>query len=292
MGPLAAILDQVAAAEPVAAEGQSLLGVALLGVLQGLTEFLPVSSSGHLSLGSALLARTALRVPEAGLAFNVVLHLGTLVAVGAVFGRDLVGLLREALRGRPRDLLLVVLGSVPAGAVGVGLSDWFESFSENPDVAAACLFATSIVLLAGEWARRRNEARAKARGHTEAEQPLRVRDVLVVGCAQAVAILPGISRSGATIAAGLLCGLTPRAAARLSFLLGFVAIAGAALLEVPKALGEGGASLGGLGLGFALSTVVGLLSLKLLLVAIGRGAFRWFALYCGLLGASWFLFLR
>jgi undecaprenyl-diphosphatase len=124
------------------------------------------------------------------------------------------------------------------------------------------------------------------------EPTWRVRDVLVVGCAQAVAILPGVSRSGATIAAGLLCGLSPRAAARLSFLLGFVAIAGAALLEVPKALGEGGASLGRLGLGFVLAAVVGLLSLRLLLVAIGRGAFRWFALYCALLGASWFLVLR
>lgn len=268
-------------------------GVALLGIVQGLTEFLPVSSSGHLAIATALLERSSWRVPEAGLAFNVVLHVGTLVAVLAIYGRDMLAIVRDTLAGRPRELLLVLLGSVPAGIVGVGLKHWFESINEDPDVSAACLFLTAILLVVGDAARRRNEA-LDPRAPTERGVPrnLTVRDALVVGCAQALAILPGVSRSGATIAAGLVCGLDVRAAARFSFLLGSVAIAGAAALEVPDALREEGVSFGRLALGFVLSGVVGVLALRLLLVAIGRGAFRWFALYCSVVGAAWWLFLR
>jgi undecaprenyl-diphosphatase len=288
---------QSGVAEPSAVEatanGASWLGAALLGLVQGLTEFLPVSSSGHLAIATALLERTSWRVPEGGLAFNVVLHVGTLVAVFAIYGRDIVTLLRDALAGRPRELLLVVLGSVPAGVVGIGLSHWFESIAEDPDVSAACLFLTALFLVVGDAARRRNDARNAALPLERAlPRGLTVRDALVVGCAQAIAILPGVSRSGTTIAAGLLCGLDVRAAARFSFLLGSVAIAGAAALEVPQALSEEGASLGRLALGFVLSGVVGVLALRLLLVAIGRGAFRWFAVYCAVVGASWWLFLR
>jgi undecaprenyl-diphosphatase len=282
-----------AQATEATASGNDWFGVAVLAIVQGLTEFLPVSSSGHLAIGTALLERTSWRVPFGGLAFNVVLHVGTLVAVFAIYGRDILQLLRDALAGRPRELLLVVLGSVPAGVVGVGLSHWFESIAEDPDVSAACLFLTALFLVVGDAARRRNDARNAALPLERAvPRGLTVRDALVVGCAQAVAILPGVSRSGTTIAAGLLCGLDVRAAARFSFLLGSVAIGGAALLEVPKALAEDGASLGRLALGFALSAVVGVLALRLLLVAIGRGAFRWFAVYCSLVGATWWLFLR
>jgi len=268
-------------------------GVALLGIVQGLTEFLPVSSSGHLAIATALLERTSWRVPEAGLAFNVVLHVGTLVAVFAIYGRDMLAIVRDAFAGRPREMLLVLLGSVPAGIVGVGLSHWFESISEDPDVSAACLFLTALFLVVGDAARRRNDARNAALPLERAvPRGLTVRDALVVGCAQAVAILPGVSRSGTTIAAGLLCGLDVRAAARFSFLLGSVAIAGAAALEVPQALNEEGASLGRLALGLVVSAASGVLALRLLLVAIGRGAFRWFAVYCAVVGASWWLFLR
>ena len=282
-----------AQATEATASGNDWFGVAVLAIVQGLTEFLPVSSSGHLAIGTALLERTSWRVPFGGLAFNVVLHVGTLVAVFAIYGRDILQLLRDALAGRPRELLLVVLGSVPAGVVGVGLSHWFESIAEDPDVSAACLFLTALFLVVGDAARRRNDARNAALPLERAvPRGLTVRDALVVGCAQAIAILPGVSRSGTTIAAGLLCGLDVRAAARFSFLLGSVAIAGAAALEVPQALSEEGASLGRLALGFVLSGVVGVLALRLLLVAIGRGAFRWFAVYCAVVGASWWLFLR
>lgn len=279
-----------AQATEATASGNDWFGVAVLAIVQGLTEFLPVSSSGHLAIGTALLERTSWRVPFGGLAFNVVLHVGTLVAVFAIYGRDILQLLRDALAGRPRELLLVVLGSVPAAVVGVGLSHWFESIAEDPDVSAACLFVTALLLVVGDQVRRRNERNAPA--GSAVPRALTVRDALFVGLAQAVAILPGVSRSGSTIAVGLMCGLEPRAAARFSFLLGSVAIAGAALLEVPKALAEDGASLGRLALGFVLSAVVGVLALRLLLVAIGRGAFRWFALYCSLVGVSWWLFLR
>lgn len=296
MSPLAAmllepaVLDAVAQTDGVGASPW--FGVGLLAVVQGLTEFLPVSSSGHLSLVSVLLARSGNAVPEAGLALNVVLHVGTLVAVAAIYGRDLIGLVRDALTGKPRPLLLVLLGSLPAGLVGIGLKDALEHVSTDPTVSAACLLVTAVLLLLGERSRRQIE-KASGRGErAPGGRSVGAVDALLIGCAQAFAILPGISRSGATIATGLLRGLDARESARFSFLLGFVAIAGAAVLEVPDALSDADANIGRLLFGLALSAVVGVLALRLLLVALAKGAFVWFALYCASVGTAWLLFFE
>lgn len=266
------------------------LGVAILSVVQGLTEFLPVSSSGHLALTSEVLERSGNAVPEAGLALNVVLHAGTLVAVAAVYGRDLVRMFTEALRGNPRTLLLVGVGTVPAAFVGVFLKDQFEALTADPTVSAVCLLVTAALLIAGERDRR---ARLEERGGlSEPGGGRRVGlvDAILIGLAQALAILPGISRSGATIATGLLRGLDAAEAARFSFLLGFVAIAGAAVLEVPEALSDERSDPLRLVFGFVLSAAVGVAALRLLLVALSKGAFVWFALYCASVGTGWLLF--
>ena len=251
-----------------------------LAVLQGLTEFLPVSSSGHLVLGRELFGFRAID----GVLVTIALHLGTLVAVLGVYGRDLLTILRDALGGRPRELGLVVLGSVPAAVVGIGAGDALDALFESPDVAAGGLLATAAILLAGEAARRR---RAESAGEPA---PLGAGAALAIGVAQALAICPGISRSGSTISAGLLLGQPADRAARFSFLLSLPAIGGAALLEAADLDGLPGEELGDLALGLVVAAVVGLLALRLLLVALRRGSFPWFAGYCALAGLTWFLF--
>lgn len=258
-----------------------LLEVLTLAVVQGLTEFLPVSSSGHLTLGRFFLGIQEL----SGAGLTVLLHAGTLVAVLAVYGRDVLGLIRQFFAGRRRPLLLVLWGSLPAAVVGLSLKDFLESLFERPDVAAGCLFVTAALLLISDRARRRRSTASEDRASDTADLlgGLTLRAGFIIGCAQALAILPGISRSGSTIAAGLLCGMSASAAARYSFLLSLISVGGATVLELPDLIEEGAGSPGLLMAAFAVSAVVGLASLKLLLVALSKGAFPWFAAYCGAL---------
>ncbi|MEW6072931.1 MAG: undecaprenyl-diphosphate phosphatase, partial [Planctomycetota bacterium] len=192
--------------------------LALLALLQGLTEFLPVSSSGHL-----VLAQAALGLREPALAIDVALHGGTLLAVLAVYRADLRSIARDALQGRPRELLLLAVGSLPAAGVGIGLRSFVEEAFASPRLAAAGLLATALILGVGEAGRRR-----RARAGTAAAAVPGYAAALAIGTAQAVAILPGVSRSGSTIAAGLLLGLAPPAAARFYFLRSIPAVARAA----------------------------------------------------------------
>jgi len=193
----------------------------ILGILQGATEFLPVSSSGHLVLIPWLFGWD-----ESPLIFDVVVHLGTLVAVLLYFWRDWLTLFRAgwtALRTRStqdpdaRLLLLIGLGTVPAALAGALLEDVFESAFSEPALVAAFLLVTALLLTVSE---RLSTANQSLSGLT-------VRDALTVGIAQAFAILPGISRSGSTIAAGLWRGLPRATAARFSFLLATPIILGA-----------------------------------------------------------------
>jgi undecaprenyl-diphosphatase len=264
----------------------SLASTVWLAVIQGLTEFLPISSSGHLVLGSALLG------VEEGVQFQTVaLHVGTLLAVLAVYRRDLLRLVDDARGGRWRELGLLAVGTVPAVVVGLGLHDFLSGLFESPTAAAIGLILTACILVAGERARRRSR-RALPPGVAGEEKRLSWPAALGIGCAQAFAILPGVSRSGSTIAAGLGCGLDARQAARFSFLLSIPAIGGAALLEGLSALeGDVGAvPWSELGIGMAVSAVVGWASLRVLLAFLGRGVFHGFAVYCAALGVGWLLF--
>ena len=263
--------------------------LSVLALLQGLTEFLPISSSGHL-----VLAQAAMGFEEPALTIDVALHLGTLVAVVLVYRRDLFEILREVLGGDLRQVLLLVVGTLPAGIVGVLFKDQLERVFHSPRYAACGLLVTAVVLLAGEAARRRR-VREGAAGVEESASGgagrLGFGLALLIGTAQAFAIWPGISRSGSTIAAGMLCGLDPRAAARFSFLLSIPAILGAAVLNLPDAVAEGvGGGWQELLWAGLFAGLVGWGALRALLAFLGRGAFAWFAIYCVALGTGTLIF--
>ena len=267
----------------------------VLGILQGLTEFLPVSSSGHLVLGQEFLPDDALGSP--GVLFEVVVHLGTLVAALVFLRREVIAILAsflpgagpEAAAGRRLALLLVV-GSIPAGIVGLGLRDLVVTAFEGAGVAAGGLVVTGAALLGS----RRLDADAALSGRRAGERagrapgaPSRFTDALFVGGAQAIAILPGISRSGCTILAGRLRGFPPSVAARFSFLLSAPVIAGAALAEGGSMLAAGGLDRGILGeliVGFAAATISGLLALRWVFAWLEERRFHQFGWYCLLAG--------
>jgi undecaprenyl-diphosphatase len=250
--------------------------ILLLAILQGVAEFLPISSSGHLVIGKALLES---RWPEAagaagGMQLEVALHVGTLGSIFVVYWKNLWNLRRDwAL------CLRIILASIPAGVAGILFKKELEPLFESPVVAGVGLLLTAALLRLGE---RRPEEK-----YTEHDLPWRA--ALVIGCFQMIAIVPGISRSGSTIAGGLLMRMHRGSAATFSFLMAVVAIGGAALLELKDLIVDGeplAYSLGPLLLGVAVSFLVGILALRLLMLAVVRGRLRWFAYYCLVVGIS------
>jgi len=243
---------------------------ALLGLLQGLTEFLPVSSSGHL-----VLARAALGLEVPGVALEAAAHLGTFVALLVHFRRDLRALARGLLhRGEERRLaVLLALGTVPVVIVGVLARGPIERAFSSPTLVGGMLLVTATALAVGQCRARR----------AFRERPA-LRDAVGIGLAQAAALLPGISRSGATVAVGITGGLTPPAAARFSFLLAVPALAGASGFALLGAATEGGLDWSGLATAFAAAFVSGLLALRLFLRFLRAGVLWPFVLYCAALG--------
>jgi undecaprenyl-diphosphatase len=248
----------------------TLLAAALLGLVQGLTEFLPVSSSGHLVLAGALL-----RVPEGSLSFDIILHLGTLTAVLAVYSRDIAELLSGVFARRKKDLTLaglLILGSIPAGIAGFLLADRIESLFNSPPVVSAMLLFTGCILFATRFARA---------GQRQDPTPL---GSFVVGLFQAIALVPGISRSGMTISAGLYAGVRRESAARFSFLLSVPAILGAALLDLTGSAGIGSLDFPVAVVGFIVSAITGYFALRLLIRFLAAGRFHFFGWYCWVVG--------
>ena len=255
----------------------------LLGILQGATEFLPVSSSGHLVLVPWLLGWHA-----SGLAFDAVVHWGTALAVVAYFWRDWVSLVGAALltlRRLPepsqgfagaRLAWFILLGTLPGALIGWLLEDFFEGMFARPVAAAAFLLVTAAILTVSErFGRRQRDL-----------DTLAWPDALIIGLAQALAILPGISRSGATIAAGLARGLRREPAAHFSFLLATPIILGAGLLKVVDLvqMGNLAAQIPTLVVGFAVAGVVGFGCIHFLLRYLQRHRLYPFAVYCAVAG--------
>jgi len=251
----------------------------LLGIVQGATEFIPVSSSGHLVLVPWLLGW-----PEPGVAFDTVLHLGTLLAVLLVFAPDFWKLATAWLRSLARressaDTRLawwILLATIPAALMGALLEKQFEALFSAPRWVALFLLVTGAwLVLADRLGRKLRQA-----------EDLTWSQALLIGVAQGLAIAPGISRSGATIGAGLLLGLKREAAARFSFLLSAPIILGAAALQVKKLLGVAG--LGGqalpLVLGFLAAFATGYLCIRLLLSYLRQHSLTVFAAYCWVVG--------
>ena len=254
--------------------------LAALGILQGLTEFLPVSSSGHLVILQALLPGFR----EPGVLFHATVHLATLGAVLAYFRGDVAGLARAALmpsRADPtarRLLWLVAAGTVPTALIGFSLAEPLERLFASVPTAASMLLLTGALLFATDRASERTGGIA-GMGVTQA---------LVIGVVQGAAIVPGISRSGATVAAGVFCGLERGLALRYSFLLSIPAIAGAFALQLATHGFEGAATVNllGYGLAFLLAFAVGYASIGVLLKALLSRRLTWFACYCWGLGAA------
>jgi len=260
----------------VVEETVTILQALLLGLLQGATEFIPISSSGHLVLVPWLLGW-----PEPGLAFDTMVHWGTLLAVGGYFWRDLALLARAWLRGwrarswpdpQGRLAWLILLGTLPAVALGLLFEEWFEALFSAPAAVAGFLLVTGVLLMVGERLGRRERG----------EEELGWQDALLIGLGQAAAIAPGISRSGATMAAGLFKGLRREAAARFTFLLATPVILGAGLLQLAKLAlsGQGEGQWLTLALGFATAAASGYLCIRFLLGYLRRRSLYPFALYC------------
>jgi undecaprenyl-diphosphatase len=249
----------------------------LLGVIQGLTEFLPVSSSGHLVLGQRMLGLT-----EPHLLFDVAVHVGTLLAVVAVFAEDLQLMIASLVPGRGRDgrgrrlLTLVAVGMVPAAIAGLLFRDTFEAlYASTLAVGVALLLTGSMLMLTFLIP---NGARNLERGG--------VPTAFVVGVAQAIAIIPGISRSGATISVGLALGLGRGSAARLSFLLSIPAILGALVLQLAEVGELAMREVAPLLVGGASAAITGYFALRLLVRVVQGGKIYLFAFYCWTVGAA------
>ena len=278
----------------------------VLGIVQGLTEFLPVSSSGHLVIIPYL-------VPEftqPPLAFGVAVHAGSLVAVIVYFWADLVFLATRSLGIRSegpeatararRTIALLAVGSVPAAALGLGLESTFEDLFDEPNWAAGFLIVTGGILWMAETIRRRRvaaelgkpmkdlTAQERRRDPGRDEGTTSFVDAVVIGLAQAVAILPGISRAGATMAAGMVRGLSREGAARYSFLLSIPIIAGAFVFSLPDLTGgalDGGSYGGGaLVAGMVAAGVSGYWAIRFLLRLVTNDDLLGFARYVVVLG--------
>ena len=252
-----------------------LLKAIVLGIVQGLTEFLPVSSSGHLVIGSELL-----NFQEQGVVFDVFLHLGTLLAVIIVFRKDILAMIKAPFLffcGNKDESVIhyffwdvyIVLATLPAVVVGLFFKDAVEHLFDNLLVAYCMLVVTGLLMIV-------------SRTLPEKDVPVNWYRSLLVGCAQACAILPGLSRSGSTIFVGMALGIAREKIARFSFIMSIPAILGAAVLQTPELLEhppESGALLN-IFVGTMMAAISGYFAIKLLLDIIRRNRLQWFGYYC------------
>jgi undecaprenyl-diphosphatase len=254
----------------------------ILGLVQGASEFVPISSSGHLVLVPWLLGW-----PQPSLVFDTVVHWGTLVAVLTYFWRDFIALAsawgrslasRNLSEPEARIAWLIIVGTVPAALMGYVGEDFFESLFAAPAWVSGLLLITGLILALSEWLGRR----------WKEPHQLAFLDSILIGIAQGCAIAPGISRSGATMAAGLFRGLKREAAARYSFLLATPIIFGAGLLKILDLFEMGNltAHLPPLILGFLAAAISGYLCIRFLLSYLQRGKLYAFAIYCWLAGGA------
>ncbi len=267
----------------------TLLQAIILGIVQGLTEFLPVSSSGHL-----VLLENILGLPPGDLSLEVVLHLATLMAVCLAFRRRLAKMVQAVFRARIRWhngrltasdenlrlFFLLVVATVPAGLLGYLFEDRVEQLFSSPLPASLGLLFTGAVLFGTRWPRR-------------SESRLEWRRSLIIGLAQALAIVPGISRSGATISAGIYSGIKQERAAEFSFLLSIPIILGAGLFKLKDIAADwAGQEARGLLLAGLTAGVFGFLAIRVLLRVIRKRRLEYFAYYCwaaGIAGLIWSL---
>jgi undecaprenyl-diphosphatase len=265
----------------------------LLGLVQGLTEYLPVSSSGHLTIGSALLGVDA----DQNLVFTVAVHVATVLSTIVVLGHEILKLIRgsfcripattpsgssalwERMNAEQRYVLAIIVSMIPVGIVGVFFKDTVEDiFGSGLLVVGICLLVTASLLAFSYYAKPRQK------------DEISLKDAFVIGLAQALAVLPGISRSGSTIATGLLLGNRKESMAQFSFLMVIPPILGEALLDTIKVFREGvEATFNGIGtvpllVGFLAAFVSGVIACKWMIGIVRRGKLIYFAYYCVAVG--------
>lgn len=246
----------------------SFLNAALLGLLQGLTEFLPVSSSGHL-----VIMQNILGISEPLISFDLFLHLGTLIAVFIVFAKDIWYLITHLFS---KPVAMIILSVIPAGLAGVFLEDIFEQVFSSVFFVGCALFVTGVLLWLSD----------NCYGDKDSND-MTVKDALIIGLFQAVAITPGISRSGSTIFGALLRGFDRKTAASFSFIISIPTILGAALLHGYKLIKETGALTiePSYWLGMAVAAVSGYAAIKTFLALVQKQKLKYFSFYCWAMGA-------
>lgn len=265
----------------------------ILGIVQGLTEYLPVSSSGHLALGSHILGVGA----EENMAFTIAVHiatvLSTLVILGSEIGKIIKGTFRPLgpgsglarLNSDQRYTLNILVSMIPIGIVGVFFKSKVESiFSSGLTIVGICLLLTAVLLAYSYFARPRQK------------ENISLRDAFIIGIAQAFAVLPGLSRSGSTIATGLILGNNKNTMAQFSFLMVIPPILGEALLSTLEAMESGaeaafgGISVTALSVGFLAAFISGMVACKWMINIVRKGKLIYFAAYCLLAGLAALIF--
>ncbi len=281
----------------------SLLQAIIMGIIQGATEFLPVSSSGHLALFKILFHVNT----DTGLMFDVMLHLGTLIAIFAVYYKDIIRMVVEAFKiirdvfinivrffrnkfgkeeneylkivtnGYRKFVLLVIVSTIPTGIIGLVASDFVEMASEILLIPGICLIITSILLFISD----------RIQGGNKGPKNVSYTNGFIIGICQGIATLPGLSRSGTTIAACLISGFDRRFAVKYSFIMSIPAVLGAAILELKdiSTAALSGTEILYYVIGMAVAAVVGYICIKTMLVIVRNKKFTIFSIYCLIIGA-------
>lgn len=254
----------------------------ILGVVQGLTEFLPVSSSGHLEIGHALLGTSG----EDNLSFAVLVHAATVLSTLVILWREVaqlfVGTFTTPKWNKEKDYVAKILVSmIPVFIVGMFFKDEVEAlFGSGLLLVGICLLITAVLLALSEWLQKKRQRQGHEVGY---------KDAFIIGIAQACAVLPGLSRSGTTIATGLLCGVKKESVAQFSFLMVLIPIMGEALLDGIKLMqGEVTSELGMVPtiVGFVAAFVTGCLACRFMIEVVRRQRLVWFAIYCAIIGTT------
>lgn len=253
----------------------------ILGIVQGLTEFLPVSSSGHLEIGHVLLGTSG----EENLTFAIIVHAATVLSTLVVLWNQVAQLFRGTFTtlqwNAEKDYVAKILVSmIPVFIVGMFFKDQVESFFGNGLLLVGiCLLVTAALLALSEWLQKKRQ---------DAGHEVGYKDAIIIGIAQACAVLPGLSRSGTTIATGLLCGVKKESVAQFSFLMVLIPILGEAFLDLMKLLK--GEIVSDLGLvpaivGFVAAFATGCFACRFMIEIVRRQRLIWFALYCAIVGS-------
>lgn len=257
----------------------------VLGLVQGLTEYLPVSSSGHLAIGSALFGIDA----ESNLTFTIAVHVATVLSTLVILWKEISWIFKGLFAGRmneeTRYFINIIVSMIPVGIVGVFFKDYVEEiFGSGLAIVGSMLLVTALLLTFSYYAKPRQK------------QSISTRDAFIIGLSQAVAVLPGLSRSGTTIATGLLLGNSKENLAQFSFIMVIPPILGEALLDVVKMI-KGGAeavtgdiSAASLIVGFIAAFVSGCLACKWMINIVKRGKLVYFAIYCAIAGIATLIF--